>query len=44
MRKKQKVEVYMSDELKESLRLRAEALSVGMATVIKIALEEYLKK
>jgi hypothetical protein len=44
MRKKQKIEVYMSDDLKESLKLCAESMSIGMATVIKIALEEFLNK
>jgi len=45
MRKKnkEKVEVFMPDELKEKLRLKAESLGIGMATVIKIALEGFLK-
>lgn len=43
-RNKEKVEVFMSDELKEKLRTRADLLSIGMATVIKVALEEYLNK
>lgn len=44
MRNKDKVEVYFTKDAKERLKARADSLGVGMATVIKLALEEYLKK
>jgi predicted DNA-binding protein len=43
-RNKEKVEVYMTDEMKEKIRIRADVLGVGMATIIKIALEGYLNE
>lgn len=41
---KKKVEVFFSEEVKQRLKAKADSMGIGMATVIKIALEEYLKK
>lgn len=44
MKVKKKIEIFLTEENKEKLRVKAESMGIGMATVIKIALEEYLKK
>jgi hypothetical protein len=43
-KKLKKVDVFFTEDNKEKLRLKAESMGIGMATVIKIAVEEYLKK
>jgi predicted DNA-binding protein len=41
---KKKIEIFVTEEMKKRLKEKADFLGIGMATVLKIALEEYLKK
>lgn len=44
MKVKKKIEIFLTEENKEKLKLKADSMGIGMATVIKIALQEYLNK
>lgn len=44
MNNKKKIEIFLTEENKAKLKIKADSMGIGMATVIKIALEEYLKK
>lgn len=41
---KKKIEIFVPLEVKEALKKKADSLGVGMATILKIALDEYLRK
>lgn len=44
MNKKEKIEIFVDPAIKEKLRLHAETIGGTMAGIIKVALNEYLKK
>lgn len=41
---KQRIEIFVTQETKDNLSQKADSLMVGVATIVKIAIEDYLKK
>lgn len=41
---KNRIEIFVSDETKAHLVAHADKLSIGVATVVKIAIEKFLKE
>lgn len=44
MNKKEKIEIFVDPAVKEKLRLHTEKIGATMAGIIKMLLNEYLKK
>jgi predicted DNA-binding protein len=44
LKNKQRIEIFVTQETKDKLSEKADSLMVGVATIVKMAIEEYLKK